>query len=302
MTPEQIQARLKESLRNRGYIKHTPENNWGGIWEVKVPSGCKRRKFNIFRFDFRGHSSTELEGELAFSQGNSKLRKTAKAYEKLREGKIRLVGFNLPALLSCPSAGSCVFLCYALQGNFARKNVQRSRARNLAILYECYRRGTEDPAVGGDGSGIAFYVLDSAVVKLRIKAKRVGRKLIIRIHDSGDFFSEWYFLIWMYLAKKYPDVLVYFYTKMIGHLVRHQESLSKIPNFVAIQSEGGLFDDLIDYDKSHSKIATSLVELENLLDSGNYVDGNDKELGDLVAISGETRIVLPYHGTETPMI
>jgi hypothetical protein len=38
---------------------------------------------------------------------------------------------------------------------------------------------------------------------------------IVRIHVSGDFYSEAYFLAWIDVAKQRPDVKFYAYTKSL---------------------------------------------------------------------------------------
>ena len=60
---------------------------------------------------------------------------------------------------------------------------------------------------------------------------------IVRVHVSGDFFSEAYFKAWMLAAFQRPDVRFYAYTKSVHFLARN---LAMVPhNFSLTVSEGG---------------------------------------------------------------
>jgi hypothetical protein len=64
---------------------------------------------------------------------------------------------------------------------------------------------------------------------------------VIRLHVSGDFFNEKYFVAWRNVAKKHPNIIIYGYTKAIGYLVKYP----KLPNFRLTASYGGNLDYLI---------------------------------------------------------
>jgi hypothetical protein len=87
---------------------------------------------------------------------------------------------------------------------------------------------------GQTREGMAALILDS----LPIDAK------LARIHVSGDFFSDTYFLAWMDVAKARPETLFYGYTKSLVIWLRHQSSVPA--NFKLTASEGGKYDDLIE--------------------------------------------------------
>ena len=46
---------------------------------------------------------------------------------------------------------------------------------------------------------------------------------IIRIHVSGDMFSHKYFMAWIKVAERNPDVLFYAYTKSLTYWVRSRD-------------------------------------------------------------------------------
>jgi hypothetical protein len=73
---------------------------------------------------------------------------------------------------------------------------------------------------------------------LPVKAK------CIRLHVSGDFSTYNYFLAWLEIARKNPNILFYAYTKSIPFWVK---SINDIPeNMVLTASRGGYKDNLID--------------------------------------------------------
>jgi hypothetical protein len=193
---------------------------------------------------------------LKWSKGNTKLE------------KLDTVSFNLPAFKSadgfkvCPKAGACATVCYARQGRYVMPNVAKSREFNLAIVRDSVER---------------FEAL---------AAEDLGRirNRIVRVHDSGDFFSQRYLDAWFRLAERFPEKKFYAYTKSL-----HLDWSGCPGNFQLIQSVGGLMDDAIDKRKSHSRIFASH---HDRIKAG-YVNGNKD---DQPAIDGERAIGLVYHG------
>lgn len=195
--------------------------------------------------------------ELKWSMGNTKLK------------KLDTVSFNLPAFKSadgfhvCPQAGACATMCYARQGRYMMPNVAATREFNLAKVRA---------SLPGFGAALIHDL------KL-IKAKT------IRLHDSGDFFSQQYLDMWCRVMAVFPEKAFYAYTKSL-HL-----DWSRAPkNFQRIQSVGGLMDNAIDRSQSHSKIFATVSDRKR----AGYVDGNKN---DGPAIRGEVKIGLVYHGS-----
>lgn len=195
---------------------------------------------------------------LKWSFGNDKLLKTD------------TVSFNIPVFRSadgfatCPKAGACVTLCYARQGRYMMPNVQKPREFNLNIVR---KHLAKFPKMAIEALG-------------RIKNK------IVRVHDSGDFFSQKYMDAWFYIASKFPGKKFYAYTKSL-----HLDRSNQPDNFQVIQSVGGLMDDAIDPTESHSRIFASHSDRIK----AGYVNGNTN---DKPAIRGDIRIGLVYHGTK----
>lgn len=157
-------------------------------------------------------------------------------------------------MLVCPSAGVCAQLCYARSGTYNFSNVKKAHVRNLESIIN-------------DPEGW------KAELTNELKAKRYQGGKSVRIHDSGDFFSEQYFLLWLDIAKENPHVFFYAYTKEVAMVKKHE-----LPeNFVIIFSMGGTQDHLVDKEKDrHADVFPSIEALEE----AGY---SDQEASDLLA-------------------
>jgi len=102
---------------------------------------------------------------------------------------------------TCPGAGACKLVCYAMKGGYVQwKASSLGQTRLLNFLYN-------DP----DGF---MGMLESEIAAYEAKNKKKNIKTIIRWHDAGDFFSPEYLSKAYELAKKFPDVDFYAYTKI----------------------------------------------------------------------------------------
>jgi len=157
-------------------------------------------------------------------------------------------------MLVCPSAGVCAQLCYARSGTYNFSNVKKAHTRNLESIVD-------------DPQGWKNQLTNE------LKAKRYQGGKSVRIHDSGDFFTEQYFLLWLDIAKENPHVFFYAYTKEVAMVKKHQ-----LPeNFVIIFSMGGTQDHLVDKEKDrHADVFPSIEALEE----AGY---SDQEASDLLA-------------------
>jgi len=98
--------------------------------------------------------------------------------------------FNLPPFLTCPYATSvCRRCCYAMKGYQINRSTMKGRLRRL----EC--------------SASPDFV-ERICREIREKGLRV-----VRIHESGDFYSVEYFLKWCEIARRNPSVLFLAYTR-----------------------------------------------------------------------------------------
>lgn len=186
----------------------------------------------------------------------------------------KTVTFDLPAYKSadgfkvCPGAGACAAVCYAQQGNYNFPNVKRNQEHNLAMARKNLRS-----------------FVRAAIADLKaLKAK------LVRVHSSGDFFSQAYVNAWFRIARALPGVRFYAYTKSF---VGFDVFSNKPDNFAITQSEGSLRDDLIDPSKSHARI---FADARARIDAG-YAPGNTSDERAVRAKDG-TKIGLEYHGVK----
>jgi hypothetical protein len=129
-------------------------------------------------------------------KGNSKLGK-------------QVYHFSLPAHFTCPGeTDACASVCYAKNGFYNMDNVKKS------LLTSLKRSKRAD------------------FVAKMIEA--IGRRKIdvLRIHVSGDFYSAKYVRKWLAIAKRYPNIKFYAYTRSwrVKRIVKALIALAALPN------------------------------------------------------------------------
>jgi hypothetical protein len=104
---------------------------------------------------------------------------------------------------TCPGAGKCKIYCYAMKGGYVQwKDVSMSQTRLLNYLIN-------DP----QGFKAQF---ESELKSKAGSALKKKKKILVRWHDAGDFFSPEYLNLAFEIARNFPDVEFYAYTKMAG--------------------------------------------------------------------------------------
>lgn len=164
------------------------------------------------------------------------------------------------------------FRCFAATDEARFPNARRSRWHNFDLLRNESR------------NGMCTLILAS----LPPDAK------IVRLHVSGDFFSDAYFLAWMDVARSKPEMLFYTYTKSLLIWLRHRSSVPA--NFKLTASEGGKHDDFIEAESLKS--AKVLFSIEEARDLGLEIDHDDS-----LAYASDKSFALLLHGSqrkETP--
>lgn len=195
-----------------------------------------------------------------------------KATSELSGGALRLAGWGIPAdyllpngLNTCPGARACRAICYAKQGAYTFRSVVDARKR--AVL-----------------SALAPSFTDTLTADLQALQRRGYN--VVRVHDSGDFYSQSYVDAWKSALAATPGMVAYAYTKSV-----HLDLWTNKPDSLRlIQSLHGRFDSRAKLSRPHSRIFATHEARE----SAGYVDGSES---DLPAIEGATRIGLVYHGT-----
>lgn len=104
---------------------------------------------------------------------------------------------------TCPGAGACKVYCYAKKGGYVQwKASSLSQTRQLNFLLN-------------DPSGYKAK-LESELSASVSKFGKKGTKVVVRWHDAGDFFSPDYLDLAYGVAKDFPNIEFYAYTKMAG--------------------------------------------------------------------------------------
>jgi len=213
--------------------------------------------------------------KLKFGKGNAKL-------------DSRVQTFSLPAGKTCPGANECksmaiekdgrrtikdgpktVFRCFAASQEVLYTKTFEARAHNLRLLMEHKHNATKMAGL--------------------ITASLPGKTKWVRIHVSGDFFSQTYFNAWLKVARANPDILFYAYTKSLHLWVN---LLGFIPtNLVLTASVGGKHDLLIHaHNLRYAKVVYSEAEAKDL---GLEIDKDDTK-----AMKHGPSFALLLHGTQ----
>jgi len=212
---------------------------------------------------------------LKFSSGNGKLRD-------------RLI-FSLPAGYSCPHAGICKtfadratgsitdlpqltgvtaeqgFRCFAAMSE-VRPNVREARWHNWDLIRE---------TMYSDGDQITLLrdLIDLSLVIHKSKD-------LVRIHESGDFWTENYMKAWILVAQSRPNQIFYAYTKSLGMWLSLNDIIPS--NFYLTASHGGTLDYLIPKHPNIFKRVSHVVYTEEqAAELGLEIDHDDSHcLGD----------------------
>lgn len=192
---------------------------------------------------------------------NAKLKKTSKENNK------RVFNFGISAYktstgkIVCPFAKDCIKFCYAKKGAYTWGNVKP--------LYEQRYNLTK--------SNIFIEAINES-----LKQKKVD---ILRIHDSGDFYSNEYVNKWITIAKENKNIIFYAYTKSIPLF----EKINLPQNFIVIYSYGSKVDNLIKPNKHrHAKIFDNEKQLIN----EGYINASKNDLN---AIKENKKVGLIFH-------
>ena len=211
--------------------------------------------------------------KLKFSKGNAKLKGDTAIFSLP-------AGHTCPAALLCSSRAhkdtgkltdgpQCLFRCYAASAENLFRNIRVSRWRNFEALQAC--------------KGIT-----AMATLINRSLPRKGIKLV-RIHSSGDFYSQSYFDAWLAVAKINPAIVFYAYTKALPFWVNR---LADIPsNFKLVASLGGRYDAMIE---QHSLRNARVVFSEAEAIKANLPIDHD----DTHAWQGNGNFALLLHGTQ----
>ena len=122
--------------------------------------------------------------------------------------------FNIPAVLTCPFKTSfCAAKCYALKAERLYRNTRQARKNNYTM------------------SRLDSFAEDiiSAIHGINLKLPNLIKNF--RIHESGDFYNQSYFNQWQSVAREFPEIQFYAYTK--SFFLNFED---KAPNLILIAS------------------------------------------------------------------
>ena len=192
--------------------------------------------------------------KLSFNMGNAKLNKS-------------IATFSLPAGHSCPFAKECLsksdfltgkiidgahcrFRCFAATSEAGATNVRKQRWNNFNIVKNARQ--------------------EKAIMEV-IQASLMPGVDKYRVHVSGDFFSEHYYVAWLNVALNNPLITFYGYTKALPFWVKYKNDVPS--NFRFTASKGGTHDHLIE--KHGLRSAEVVFSVEEAIDKGLEIDHDD---------------------------
>lgn len=211
---------------------------------------------------------------LKFSTGNGKL-------------KNRLI-FNIPAGYACPHAGVCKtmadrvtgkihdlpqftgteadeYRCFAAMAE-TRPAVREARWHNWDLLREVMYMGTDQ----------SMLIHDLIDLSLMVQPE----KDLVRVHESGDFWTENYMRAWFMVAASRPHQKFYAFTKSLGMWLNLKDIIPS--NFYLTASQGGTLDYLIPkYPEVFQRVAYVVYTEKEAAERGLEIDHDDSHcLGD----------------------
>jgi len=161
--------------------------------------------------------------------------------------------WNLPTGWTCPSAKECLVKVDKLSGKMDNKSNE----------YKCYSASAERfPAVRTS----RWNNFEQSKIGLPPLPKNCKS---VRIHSSGDFYSQKYFDKWIDYCNENKDVEFWAYTKGINYWVKR---INDIPsNLILTASYGGKFDNLINKYKLKNVIVIKEIKNDKPIDCNDDI-------------------------------
>tara|TARA_B110000503_G_scaffold96282_1_gene144843 strand:+ start:1061 stop:1888 length:828 start_codon:yes stop_codon:yes gene_type:complete len=237
---------------------------------------------------------------MKFSAANTKLKKLYKLDttvlkkwlgQKIGRSTAKVYSFDLLSGVDCPFAMKCKseaevqedgrrkikdgpdteFRCFSASQEVLFTTAYNARKRNHDAIHALE---TSDD------------IADALIAALPKDAR------IIRIHVAGDMFSHKYFMAWIKVAERTPNVLFYAYTKSLVYWVRSRDSVPF--NLVLTASYGGRNDELIaEHGLRSAKVVYSEAQAERM---GLEIDHDDSHACDPTRANQDFALLI--HGVQ----
>ena len=212
--------------------------------------------------------------------------------------KLGIISMSLPAGYSCPFAAGCK----TVANRYGKKFKSTGTAtKNIGGEIRCYAAGDEGykreirernwrnfdllKPIKHDVKAMADLITRS--IQYHIREKGVIK--LLRLHESGDFFTPEYFHAWVHVAKRFPGILFYGFTTSIPYWLEHRDKMPK--NFRMVASDFSKAENLIDKNKLRRTII--------LKDEGEALKRKLRiDVDDFLAAFGTENFGLLLHGTQ----
>lgn len=194
---------IKTSLTK---YKSNEERGYLPLWKVSLTCHESIMRFRTSIGFFNERKAKKLEEFIASPKFSHRERRTHAHVESVvATGKLEPVFdlVNVGPEHQFTANGISISNCYATGGNFAYANNQMAEIIRYWWLRKMLHEGKEQKLVE---------VFVDSIQQLKFKPDRHGIKPI-RLHDSGDFFSQKYAEMWCavadVLAERMPDVVIW---------------------------------------------------------------------------------------------
>jgi len=211
---------------------------------------------------------------LKFSPANAKIEALKEVPElaKYLENKRKVYSFDLLSGYSCPFAEKCLskaveYMDVTDDGVATSAKMRRKIKDGPKTEFRCFSASQEVQYTNVYNLRKQNYEhlknLPHGMMGDEIESALPKNAGIVRIHVAGDFFNTVYFQTWMGIARSYPTVLFYAYTKSLQWWVNN---LNSIPdNLILTASRGGRLDDMIEeHNLRESVVVYSEQEAEKM--------------------------------------
>lgn len=160
----------------------------------------ERAARNAQRYGFTANGGA-VNHVITLSNGNKKL---------IGNSRVQFLVWNTPAAVTCPNANAdCLGECYA------EKSEQGPRA---ASVLKCRYNNLNASLTAEFVPAMTELIADIIATKRVYKS---AKKIVVRIHESGDFYSAEYFNKWIEIAQHFssdPRLVFVAYTKSVDYV------------------------------------------------------------------------------------